>query len=146
MEPARRSEGPAPRATVDGRRVPVGYADAHGVHPDLCFADWREARHEAGGSVPALARALDGGDRLHYVWHLGFGRLFALCPCTAPLAAEQYERAEWHTRTARQRALITSERPQTLPETLSDVGEIATSGLRWGRDGALWLLARLTRT
>jgi hypothetical protein len=112
----------------------------------LVVADWRETRHQVGGAVPALVRVFDAGDRLHYVWHLGFGRLFALCPCTERLATEQYERAEWHTRTARQQALITSERPRTLPEELSDIAEIAASGLRWGQDGALWLLARLTRT
>src|SRR5690349_3728472 len=102
----------------------------------LVFADWRETRRQVGGGGPALVRAFDDGDRLHYVWHLGFGRLFALCPCTERLAVDQYERAEWHTRTARQQALITSERPRTLPEALSDLSEIATSGLRWGRDGA----------
>jgi hypothetical protein len=111
----------------------------------LLFADWREARHRAPGPLPSLGRALDRGDRLHYVGHLALGRLYDLCPCTERLAAEQYERAEWHTRTERQQALVTSERPRTLHTMLSDLGGIMTSGLRWGHQGTAWLLARLAR-
>src|SRR5215212_4198364 len=112
----------------------------------LVVADWRETRHRAPGVIPAVAHAVDRGDRLHYVGHLVLGLLFDVCPCTESIAADQYHRADQHARTARQRALVTSARPETLEEVPTDVGGIVMSGLRWGQHGAAWLLVRLTRT
>ena len=112
----------------------------------LVVADWREARHRAPGVIPAVAHAVDRGDRLHYVGHLVLGRLFDACPCTESIAADQYHRADQHARTERQQALVTTARPDSMEEVPSDVVGIVMSGLRWGQGGAGWLLGRLTRT
>src|SRR5829696_3349580 len=69
----------------------------------LVLADWREAPRTAPEFVPSVSWAIDRGDRLHYVGHLVLGRLLELCPCTAPMAADQYDRADAHARTTRQR-------------------------------------------
>jgi hypothetical protein len=62
---------------------------------------------------------------LHYVGHLVLGRALDLCGCAGDVAAEQYERARRHGRTARQRALVTSDRPRTLAEWVGDGARIA---------------------
>jgi hypothetical protein len=110
----------------------------------LVFADWTESRHWSDSVLHQLELAIEHGDRLHYVGHLALGRLFDLSPGMAQLAADQYQRAAAHATTARQRALVTSERPQTLETLVSDVGGITVSGWRWAQRGATWLLERAT--
>jgi len=114
----------------------------------LVFADWTQARHWNGGGdgfAGQLGAAIEYGDRLHYVGHLLLGRTLDLCACAEDVAAEQYKRAQWHGRTARQLALVTSDRPRTPAEWVGDGAGIVASGARWGRQGTLWLTARLPR-
>jgi hypothetical protein len=114
----------------------------------LVFADWTQARHWNDGKdgLPGqLGAAIEYGDHLHYVGHLLLGRALDACACAEDVAADQYERAGWHGRTARQLALVTSDRPRTPPEWVGDGAGIVASGARWGWQGTLWLVARLTR-
>jgi hypothetical protein len=112
----------------------------------LILADWTEVRHRAPDPLTGVALAIDHGDRLHYVGHLVLGRALDLCACADDLAAEQYERAAWHVRTARQLALITSGRPQAPVEWAEDGAGAIASGVRWGERGSLWVVKRLARS
>jgi lysophospholipase L1-like esterase len=108
----------------------------------LIVADWaEEGRYRRAGFPAQVGWVIEHGDRLHYVGHLLLGRVLDLCPCTDELAADQYDGADAHARTVRQRALVTDERPHTPQAVLSDFGEILTGGLRWGKQGVTWLLA-----
>jgi lysophospholipase L1-like esterase len=108
----------------------------------LIVADWaEEGRYRRPGLPAQVGWVIEHGDRLHYVGHLLLGRVLDLCPCTVELASDQYERADAHARTVRQRALVTYERPHTPRAVLSDFGEIVTDGLRWGKQGVTWLVA-----
>jgi hypothetical protein len=114
----------------------------------LVFADWTQVRHRNGGEdglTGQLGAAIEYGDRLHYVGHLLLGRALDLCACAGDAAAEQYERAQWHGRTARQLALVTSSRPRSPAEWIGDSAGIVASGGRWGWQGTLWLASRLPR-
>jgi hypothetical protein len=111
----------------------------------LVFADWTQTRHWNDGTdgLPdQLGAAIEYGDHLHFVGHLVLGRLFDWVPWAQDIAADQYDRAGAHARTARQQALVTSERPQNTGEAVSDLGGIALSGLRWAYRGTTWLLMR----
>ncbi len=111
----------------------------------LVFADWTQARHWEDGFPDQLGAAIEYGDHLHFVGHLLLGRVLDLCACARDVAADQYERAEWHGRTARQLALVTSDRPRSALEWVVDGAGIVASGARWGERGTLWLAARFTR-
>jgi hypothetical protein len=111
----------------------------------LVFADWTQARHWEDDFPGQLGAAIEYGDHLHFVGHLLLGRVLDLCACAHDVAADQYERAEWHGRTARQLALVTSDRPRSVSEWLGDGVGIVASGARWGARGTLWLAPRLTR-
>lgn len=114
----------------------------------LVLADWTQVRHWKDGRdglSEQLGAAIEYGDHLHYVWHLALGRGLDLCGCARDVAADQYERAQWHGRTARQLALVTSDRPRTPAEWVGDGAGIAASGARWGWQGTLWLAVRLPR-
>jgi hypothetical protein len=113
------------------------------VFGSLVFADWTEARYWTDGVPRQVKMAIDHGDRLHFVGHLAVGRLFDLCRCAEEIAADQYHRANAHATTARQRALVTSDRPQRFEEAVSDIGGILVSGLRWAQRGSTWVLMRL---
>ena len=111
----------------------------------LIVSDWIEVRHRASAPVTGVMLTIDRGDRLHYVGHLMLGRVLDLCACAGELAADQYDRAAWHARTARQLALVTSGRPQAPAEWAADGAEAIASGARWGQRGSLWLLERIAR-
>jgi hypothetical protein len=108
----------------------------------LIFADWTEARHWDNRLPQQVGDAIEYGDHLHFVSHLVLGRLLSLTPWTKAVAADQYDRASAHATTARQRALVTSDRPQSPSDALLDLVGIIASGLRWGQRGAAWLLVR----
>jgi len=112
----------------------------------LVLADWREARSERSTLLSQLAYAVDRGDHLHYVVHLGLGRLADLCPCTRVLAEDQYVRALQHVRTERQEALVTSQRPQSPRALVGDAFEILDSGLRWADIATGWVASRVIRS
>jgi hypothetical protein len=111
----------------------------------LLVADWREARHERGRLLAQVAHALDRGDRLHYVMHLVIGRVADLCPCTRGFAEDQYARALYHARTARQEALVTTERPTSTGDVLVDAVGMLGSGIRWTFTASAWLVGRAVR-
>src|SRR4051794_39673345 len=111
----------------------------------LIVADWTEIHHRARDPLTAVALTIDRGDRLHYVGHLMLGRALDLCACADHVAADQYDRATWHARTARQLALVTYNRPRAPLEWVTDGAGAITSGARWGERGSLWLVGRLAR-
>jgi len=112
----------------------------------LVAADWREARSERSTFLTQLAYAVDRGDHLHYVVHLGLGRIADLCPCTRRLADDQYVRALWHVRTERQEALVTSQRPMSPRAFVDDTVEIMGSGFRWADTATAWVASRVLRS
>lgn len=111
----------------------------------LIVADWTEVRHQTPDPLTSIEVTIDRGDRLHYVGHLFLGRVLDLCACATDVAADQYDRALWHTRTTRQLALVTYQRPRAPLEWVTDGAGIVVSGARWGERGSLWLTARLAR-
>jgi hypothetical protein len=64
-------------------------------------------------------------ERLHYGLHLVAGRVLSLTPWTEGLAEDQYYRATYHAHTPRQRALVTTDRPDDLPERIEDGARVA---------------------
>ena len=113
------------------------------VVSSLMVADSLEVRHRAPDLLAGVVLTIDRGDRLHFVGHLVLGRTLDLCACADHVAADQYERATWHARTARQLALVTSARPQAPTEWVADGAGAIVSGARWGQRGSLWLVGRL---
>jgi hypothetical protein len=66
---------------------------------------------------------------LHYWGHLLAARGLSVMPGMRRHAATQYRKAAYHVRTPAERALLTTDRPHTIPEGLVDVGRLGWHGL-----------------
>ena len=87
----------------------------------------------AGSLLPqvwGMAVRMARTDEVHYGGHLLAGRLFSLWPGTAELAEEQYARGLYHARTARQTALLTTQRPSGARAHLAEARMVATAVAR----------------
>jgi hypothetical protein len=67
-------------------------------------------------------------ERLHFATHLAAGRLLSACPCSRGRADLEYWKAARHAPSARERALVTTERPRRLPDAPRDADRL----LRYG--------------
>ncbi len=83
--------------------------------------------------TPGVTRAalqVGHDDQFHFLGHLAAGRLLSLCPCAATLAERQYARGMYHARTPRQKALLTTARPETVGERLKEAPELVSALVR----------------
>jgi hypothetical protein len=79
--------------------------------------------------APGITRAalqVGHDDQVHYLGHLAAGRLLSLCPGAAALAERQYARGMYHAHTPRQKALLTSGRPESFSERLKEAPELVS--------------------
>ena len=83
-----------------------------------------------GPDLTRVALQVGHDDQVHYVGHLLAGRVLSLCPCTATLAEHQYARGMYHARTPREKALLTTARPSTLRERLTETPEFVSALVR----------------
>jgi len=86
-----------------------------------------------GSLVPqvwGLAVRVARTDEVHYGGHLVAGRLLSLWPGGAELAENQYARGLYHARTARQTALLTTQRPTDARAHLAEAGMFAAEAVR----------------
>lgn len=75
----------------------------------------------AADALPhAVEHQIRAHERLHYGLHLAAGRALGLCPCTRAAAQSQYAKAQPHAHTPRQRALVTTQVPQTAADYTTD--------------------------
>jgi hypothetical protein len=81
-------------------------------------------------SLTRLALQVGHDDQVHYVVHLLAGRMLSLCPCTAQLADTQYERGMHHAHTPRQKALLTTARPNNLRQRLEETPVLVSALVR----------------
>lgn len=87
----------------------------------------------AGSVVPqvwGLAVRVARTDEVHYGGHLIAGRLFGLWPGGAELAENQYVKGLYHARTPRQKALLTTQRPNSARAHLAEARLLAGAAVR----------------
>jgi hypothetical protein len=81
-------------------------------------------------AMGSLALRVAHTDEVHYGGHLVAGRLFSLLPGGAELAENQYARGLYHARTARQTALLTTQRPTGARAHLAEARMFAAAAVR----------------
>jgi hypothetical protein len=75
------------------------------------------------------AEQRDAHHTLHYWGHLVIGRALQVCPCSRRQAYWEYYKARFHAATPRQRALITTQIPHSLPAAARDAVVVGWLGV-----------------
>jgi hypothetical protein len=79
-------------------------------------------------AVTHTERTVRSHERLHFSLHLAAGRALSVCPCTRPLATNQYAKAAVHAPTPGERWLVTTGRPQRLLDGPRDLVTLVRYG------------------